>query len=34
MSNGINFEKDHQRTYIIIIKFIEKNINDKNILTT
>jgi hypothetical protein len=34
MLDGVNCEKDHQRTYIITKKFIEKNIDDKNILAT
>jgi len=34
MSNGINFVKDYQKESYNKRIFIEKNIDDKNILTT
>jgi hypothetical protein len=34
VSNGVNFEKDYKKGSYNIKKFIEKNINDKNIITT
>jgi hypothetical protein len=34
MSNGINFAKDYQKDSYNKIIFIEKNIDDKNILAT
>ncbi len=34
MSNGVNFAKDYQKDSYNKVIFIEKNINDKNMLTT
>jgi hypothetical protein len=34
MSNSINFAKDYKKDSYNKINFIEKNVDDKNILTT
>ncbi len=34
MSNGVNFAKDYQKDSYNKVIFIEKNINDKNMLPT
>jgi hypothetical protein len=34
MSNGVNFAKDYQKDFYNQRIFIEKNIDDKNILAT
>jgi hypothetical protein len=34
MSNGVNFAKDYKKDSYNIYKFIEKNIDYNNILTT
>ncbi len=34
MSNGVNFAKDYRKDSYNNKKFIEKNIDDKNILAT